>query len=156
MTTLNANYINNLSTGNADGNVPISNGVLNVNLNAQYLNTLESTDFVRSNSDDSVTSLITFDRGTSGLAAIPFELNQYLLAVDEKLQTELNRESERSMTQAWLTINYLAMLWSDKHLPRLKDEIIRLRSGWDGLLSPASSAVAMNRFLKNNKVIEEE
>lgn len=42
---LNAQFVGGFSAGNASGNVPVSNGTLNVNLNAQYLNGKTDTAF---------------------------------------------------------------------------------------------------------------
>jgi hypothetical protein len=42
---LNVDELDGYSTGNASGNIPISNGLLNVNLNADMLDDMDSTDF---------------------------------------------------------------------------------------------------------------
>lgn len=51
---VNAQKINGLSAGNANGNVPISNGTKNVNLNADLLDGKDSTDFATATHTHSV------------------------------------------------------------------------------------------------------
>lgn len=47
VSNLNANLLNGLTTGNANGNIPVSNGTLCTNLNAQFWNGLATSDFIR-------------------------------------------------------------------------------------------------------------
>lgn len=63
---LNADLLDGLNSGNANGNIPINNGVLNVNLNAQFFNSLSSTDFVRTtgNVAQQITGIKTFNNNT--------------------------------------------------------------------------------------------
>lgn len=55
-----ADLLDGNDSGNASGNIPISNGVVNTNLNAQKFNGLLSTQFLRSDVADQADGIITF------------------------------------------------------------------------------------------------
>ena len=59
---VNATKLSGYVAGNATGNIPISNGALNVNLNADKLDSLDSTQFLRKDSSNTgVTGNVYFD-----------------------------------------------------------------------------------------------
>jgi len=62
----NADTVDNLHAGNASGNVPVSNGTLNNNLNADLLDGRQAWDFAASGANEDITSL----SGLRALAAI--------------------------------------------------------------------------------------
>ena len=85
----------------------------------------------------------------------PYELGLHLKALRERRQREDNIQSEHGLINAHQTVGYMVQVWNDKRLPSLRDELARLRSGWDGILSPESSVHALNAWLESNGIKQE-
>jgi hypothetical protein len=83
VTALNADQVDGYDAGNADGNIPISNGTRNINLNADLLDGQHASDFVDSSTLDdyfllagpaTVTGIPAFNGGTTGSSS-PFTVD---------------------------------------------------------------------------------